>query len=259
MEGKFINPPLKIQGKKTKLISAIQEKAEMILDLHPEIDTWIEPFMGTGIVAFNSPLQFKKIICADANPHIINFYNAIKCGLITETNVRQELGAHGKRLMTSGYDYYREIKEKFNETYDPMLFLFLSRTGFNGMMRFNRKGEWNLPYCKLDNRLNEKNIDMLAKSVKELSDEFSRREYTFINMDFRTFFSIYSNYNALYYCDPPYLGLYTEYFCGWSENDEIELSNLVKGKTFILSTWTNNGLKDNEAISKYWGNIINLI
>lgn len=254
MERKIINPPLKIQGKKTKLIGAIQEKAEMILDLHPEIDTWIEPFMGTGIVAFNSPKRIKKILCTDENPHVIRFYTAIQYGEITADIIREEMTRHGENLLNEGYSYYKKMKDEFNKTHEPMLFLFLSRTGFNGMMRFNKRGEWNLPYCKLDNRLNEKNVEMLANSVKELSDEFSKRDYTFFQMDYRTLFTKHTQENSLYYCDPPYLGLYTNYFSEWDEDKEAQLAEFLKDKNFILSTWSNNGVKDNEAIAKYWSN-----
>ena len=251
----MINPPLKIQGKKTKLITAIQKQAEEILTVHPNIETWIEPFMGTGVVSFNCPKSIKRVVCADINPHIIRFYKAIQSGEINPEKVKEQLGYHGQELAKYGYDYYRKAKDEFNRNKDPMLFLFLSRTGFNGMMRFNRRGEWNLPFCKINTRLNEKNVEMLAESVKEISDEMHSREYIFCNEDFKSFIgSETEKYqgNSMLYCDPPYLGLYTDYFCGWDEENEKELSELLKNKTFILSTWSNNGVKDNEAIGKYW-------
>ena len=158
----MIIPPLKIQGKKTKLISFINECAEKILVENSEIDTWIEPFMGTGIVSFNCPKSIKRVVCADINPHIIKFYKAIQIGEINPDKVKEQLGYHGQELAKYGYDYYRKIKDEFNENKDPMLFLFLSRTGFNGMMRFNRKGEWNLPFCKINTRLNEKNVETVS-------------------------------------------------------------------------------------------------
>ena len=66
---KIFVPPIKIQGKKTKLVSFILENL-------PEdaFEVWIEPFMGSGVVGFNA--QPRKAIFADSNPHIINFYSA---------------------------------------------------------------------------------------------------------------------------------------------------------------------------------------
>ena len=60
----MIVPPIKIQGKKTKLISKIMEIAQAQLDKHPEITTWVEPFLGSGVVAFNGALlnQIKKVV-----------------------------------------------------------------------------------------------------------------------------------------------------------------------------------------------------
>ncbi|MCP4130391.1 MAG: DNA adenine methylase, partial [bacterium] len=60
-------PPLKIQGIKTKLVHWILENAAISRN-----ETWIEPFMGSGVVGFNSGA--KKALFSDINPHIINFY-----------------------------------------------------------------------------------------------------------------------------------------------------------------------------------------
>ena len=51
----MIIPPIKIQGKKTKIVPKIMEIADIILSEHKEIDTWVEPFLGSGVVAFNCP------------------------------------------------------------------------------------------------------------------------------------------------------------------------------------------------------------
>ena len=51
----MIIPPIKIQGKKTKIVPKIMEIADEILNEHPEIGTWVEPFLGSGVVAFNCP------------------------------------------------------------------------------------------------------------------------------------------------------------------------------------------------------------
>ena len=67
---RVVVPPIKSQGIKTKLVP-------WIFDLAPKnYDRWIEPFLGTGVVAFNSGA--KKAILNDSNPHIINFYKGIQ-------------------------------------------------------------------------------------------------------------------------------------------------------------------------------------
>ena len=63
---KIFVPPIKSQGIKTKLVPWIKQ-------IVPENfnGVWIEPFMRTGVVAFN--IKPKKAILCDTNPHLINF------------------------------------------------------------------------------------------------------------------------------------------------------------------------------------------
>ena len=97
-----ITPPIKSQGIKTKLIPWILELIESSgLDL--EHTNWIEPFLGTGVVGLNIPIGGKRIV-GDTNPHIINFYNALKEGRITPINMRAYLESEGVLLANSRED-----------------------------------------------------------------------------------------------------------------------------------------------------------
>lgn len=87
---------------------------------------WVEPFFGTGVVGFNSPVGGNRIV-GDTNPHIINFYNEIMNGEITPQNMRTYLEREGQLLLTaedSGYAYYREVKNRFNQEHSPFVFIF---------------------------------------------------------------------------------------------------------------------------------------
>ena len=179
-----IVPPIKIQGKKTKLVQKIMEIADEILNEHPEIDTWVEPFLGSGVVAFNCPGRIKKVVVNDINPHIIKFYKGVADGIITSDKIREVFEIHNQNLLNGGVDYYNEIRDRFNQSFDTMDFLFLTRTGFNGVMRFNGSGKWNIPFCKLNNRLSKNVIEDLAGSVNELSKLFKSKEFTFYNKSF---------------------------------------------------------------------------
>ena len=81
MKTTVIVPPIKCQGIKTKLISSTKSLADQ-----QNFDPWIEPFCGSGVVAFN--LQPKKALLADANIHIINFYNDLKTQQINPNLVK---------------------------------------------------------------------------------------------------------------------------------------------------------------------------
>ena len=74
-------PPLKCQGIKTKLVSAIQQVAAT-----RNYSRWIEPFCGSGVVALN--VQPKKALLCDTNLHIIRLYQGIQSGKITAATVK---------------------------------------------------------------------------------------------------------------------------------------------------------------------------
>ena len=248
----MIVPPIKIQGKKTKIVPKIMEIADELLNDHPEIDTWVEPFLGSGVVAFNCPGRIKKVIVNDINPHIIKFYKGIADNSITADNIREVFDIHNQNLIKDGYDYYNQIKNRFNQSFDTMDFLFLTRTGFNGVMRFNGSGKWNVPFCKLNNRLSKNVIEDLTSSVDELSRLFKSKDFTFYNKSFEDVIESAPE-NSIFYCDPPYYGLQVQYFKGWRKEDEIRLNEMLKDKMFIYSTWLEDGIKENPMIDEYWG------
>ena len=248
----MIIPPIKIQGKKTKIVPKIMEIADGLLNDHPEIDTWVEPFLGSGVVAFNCPGRIKKVIVNDINPHIIKFYKGIADGTITPDRIKEVFDIHSQNLLKDGYDYYNQIKDRFNQSFDTMDFLFLTRTGFNGVMRFNNSGKWNVPFCKLNNRLSKNVIDDLASSVDELSRLFKSKDFTFHNQSFEEVIATAPE-NSIFYCDPPYYGLQVQYFKGWGKEDEIRLNEMLKDKMFIYSTWLEDGIRENPMINEYWG------
>ena len=118
-------PPIKCQGIKTKLVPLIQQVISWDREGY-----WIEPFMGSGVVGFN--VLPKRAIFSDRNPHIINFYNAIKSQEITPERTRIFLETEGRKLEEKGADHYYAVRERFNEHHAPLDFLFLNRAGFNG-------------------------------------------------------------------------------------------------------------------------------
>ena len=132
MKEKVYIPPIKIQGIKTKLVPLIKQSVV----LEPN-SIWIEPFMGSGVVGFN--IEPHRALFADTNPHIIEFYNQIKSGQINSYKVRLFLEQEGKLLEQGDDEYYYAVRRRFNNEHNPLDFLFLNRSCFNGMIRFNRK------------------------------------------------------------------------------------------------------------------------
>jgi len=249
---KIIVPPIKSQGIKTKLVPWIKDlsaKAE-------QKGRWIEPFLGTGVVAFNS--GYKNAILNDTNPHIINFYKALQKKEITPLSMRAYLEKEGHLLQeaeNNGYEHYLKVRSRFNSgEYSPYDFIFLSRAGFNGMMRFGSKGNWNIPFCKKPSRFSAAYITKIVNQISAVSQIIQPEpDWTFYNRSFAEIIPLAAE-NDLIYCDPPYFGRHVDYYNGWTENDEEQLFHLLsetKAK-FILSTWHHNDWRENEMIDKYW-------
>lgn len=117
MNEKVYVPPIKIQGIKTKLVPLIKQSVVMETD-----SVWIEPFMGLGVVGFN--IEPHRAVFADTNPHIIEFYNRIKSGIITPYVVRVFLENEGKLLEQGDDEYYYTVRTRFNNEYNLLVFCF---------------------------------------------------------------------------------------------------------------------------------------
>lgn len=243
---KVFVPPIKSQGIKTKLVSWISNNVNSI-----DHEKWIEPFMGTGVVAFN--VRPKKALLCDSNPHLIRFYNAIKEKEITSAIVRNYLSAEGEKLLKSEGEHYYVVRNRFNESGSSLDFLFLSRSCFNGMMRFNKSGGFNVPFCKKPNRFAQALITKITNQVENISQIIEAGDYEFKNQDFKdTLLEI--GPNDLVYSDPPYIGRHVDYFDSWSAEEEelLKVGLVASGANFILSTWLSNRYRINEYVFDVW-------
>jgi DNA adenine methylase len=246
MNAKVHIPPIKSQGIKTKLVPWI--KTIVPNDFK---GVWIEPFMGTGIVAFNISPQH-AVLC-DTNPHLINFYTACANREITAEIVKAYLIREGEKLQTLGEEHYYFIRERFNNEYAPLDFLFLNRAGFNGMIRFNKKGGFNIPFCRKPQRFAKAYITKIVNQVDFVSRLLAIKKFTFKCQDFSQTIAEASA-NDIIYCDPPYIDRHADYYNGWCDENEKKLFSELSdfnGK-FILSTWHHNDYRDNNYIQSLW-------
>lgn len=239
-------PPLKCQGIKTKLVSAIQKIADT-----REYSRWIEPFCGSGVVALN--VQPKKALLCDTNLHIISLYQNIQSGKITAATVKEFLTSEGEKLKAQGEPYFYEVRTRFNEAPTPLDFLFLNRSCFNGVIRFNRKGKFNVPYCHKPERFAQSYVTKITNQVRQIAQVLSAAEWTFEVRDFRETLA-QAEAGDFVYADPPYAGRHVDYFNSWSENDEAALAVALGSLPcdFLLSTWHSNEFRSNSAIDRIW-------
>jgi DNA adenine methylase len=239
-------PPIKSQGIKTKLVPWI--KSILPSDFRGK---WIEPFMGTGVVAFN--VAPPSALLCDTNPHLINFYSQIATKQITPSIAKAYLVKEGDLLLSKGEDHYYYIRDRFNDGHAPLDFLFLNRAGFNGMIRFNRKGGFNIPFCRKPARFAQAYVTKIVNQIAWVSAVIETGDYTFACQDFQQTLKAAGD-GDIVYCDPPYIGRHVDYFNSWDAGCEQRLFDMLDSvpSKFILSTWHHNDYRSNEFIDSLW-------
>ncbi|UBH15787.1 DNA adenine methylase [Macrococcus armenti] len=243
-------PPIKIQGIKTKLVPFIAESIQWDGN-----GTYFEPFMGSGVVGFN--LEPKKAVFSDTNPHIIRFYKDIQNGTLNAKIVRNFLENESKKLSSTPADktsYYYEVRNRFNKSPNSLDFLFLQRSNFNGMIRFNKKGEYNVPFGRKPERFQKSLITKIVNQVNWIEQLFYNKDWEFKCQNFISAFEQMSA-NDFVYLDPPYIDRHDGYYESWSNESALLLADLTQnGKAgFALSMWYENSYRKNSHLN-HWKN-----
>lgn len=231
--------PMFYVGDKYKLIEEIKQYFPR------DIDTFIEPFVGGGTVFLN--IEAKKYILNDVNQYVFDLHNFLKgqsnekdfldevLKYVTKYNlsrsfvediVPKELKEEYKKTYYAKYnqDGYNKLKREFNKAKrkDSMLLYILLIYGFNRMLRFNSKGEFNVPVGNVDFN---KNVET---AIKDYFDFVREKEIKIENLDFKPFIKKNGfKKNDFMYLDPPYLITFSEYNKIWNEEKEIELLTLL--------------------------------
>ena len=240
-------PPIKTQGIKTKLIKFISENIDW-----SGKGKWVEPFFGSGVVLFN--ISPKKALATESNIHIVNLYKSIQSNKITSKKVREFLELEGAKLEKHGESYYYEVRDRFNEHGNPYDFLFLNRACFNGLMRFNSKGKFNVPFCRKPKRFSKSYVTKITNQVSWLSSLLKDKKYwKFEVMDWKKSVQNIAK-NDFLYLDPPYYGRHTNYYDMWNEFDLHDLAEFLKETecSFALSLWYENKYRKNNDIQRYF-------
>lgn len=245
----FTKSPLNYIGGKTKLLP-------QIASLFPEkVDTFVDLFCGGGNVGVNMPSR--RTIYNDLNKEVIKLIDFFKNNSFETINNQVSKIILDYALSDSetfGYEHYgcnssdglgkynktafQKLRKDFNNgNRNNLAMLFtLIVYGFNNQIRFNGKGEYNLPVGKRDYNKNIKYN--LANFCRDLANQDS----VILNTDFRNFdISTLSN-DDMVYCDPPYLitaATYNEKN-GWNVSDEKDLLDFLtrvdkQGVKFALS------------------------
>lgn len=239
-------PPIKTQGIKTKLVPWIARCAQVDAGT-----MWVEPFMGSGVVGFN--IAPKRALFSDTNIHIIDFYRSIQNGELTAAGCRKFLESEGARLKSRGGDYFYEVRDRFNESHDPYDFLFLNRSCFNGLMRFNRRRRYNVPYGHKDDRFSKAYVAKIVDQLEYVQEKIAESDWEFAALRYEDAIAAAPK-NSFIYCDPPYIGLTSTYYDSWDEEKETRLhdSLMDSGSKFMVSSWGSNDRQRNGLIGSLW-------
>jgi len=252
-------------GDKYKLIKEIKPH------FPPNIRQFVEPFVGGGSVYLN--VDAEEYHLNDINKSVIaihrmlisyigrekEFFAAVesiinKYGLsysYKEDRVPQELKAQFVKTYFAKYnkEAFCKMRDDFNKYSrdDTLLLYVLLIYGFNRMIRFNNRGDYNLPVGNVD--FNKNTVDAL-NSYFRLNADKSTHWY---NLDFETFFdSLNLGDRDLVYLDPPYLITFSEYNKLWEKETEQRLLTLLdrlntQGIRFAVSNVTHYKGKTNDC------------
>ena len=225
------------------------------------VNKCMDLFTGGATIAIN--FIAKEIIAVDNNPRVINLLKFLKKQDYYKLmkKVDNTIEIYGlSNSYKNGYSYYKKyvegnnglkkyniegfnrLKKDYNDlknknTNKANLYLYLLMVyAFNNDIRFNSKGEFNLPVGKTD--MNKSNRNKLKKYIDVCND----KKIEFICKDFRKINIKDFNDIEFIYADPPYLitdAVYNEND-GWGKKEEIALLNMLdklhnKGIKFALS------------------------
>lgn len=195
-----VKPFLKWVGGKTKLLSEIEKNLPK--NLIKKSFNYVEPFLGGGAVFFHLIQKFDidKAYLNDLNNKLIDVYKDVRD---KNTELIQKL----KKLESDYYGssdkktFFLDRRNEFNSikksTEKSALFVFLNKTGFNGMYRENSKGEFNIPFGKMKAPVicNKKLLTQINKILNDNEIVFSSKSFEKV---------IVGEANTFYYLDPPY-------------------------------------------------------
>ncbi len=227
----YRKPFLKWAGGKFRLL-------DRILPEMPVAHRYVEPFAGSAAVYLNTTCQ--RALVNDGNSDLIALYKYIQ----KEGSAFIAYAASFFTAENNTQENFYKLRDTFNTTDNQRLksalFLYLNKHAFNGLIRYNSKGAYNVPFGTYQ----APQFPMTA--IHHFLHKTERCETVFTCRDFRDVFAELESGDVVY-CDPPYVPLSeTAHFTSYTGNaftarDQEDLANLArkahkeKGVTVILS------------------------
>lgn len=227
-----MKPIIKYRGGKSK------EIPQLIQHIPQFEGRYIEPFFGGGAMFFH--LEPNNAIINDINERLMNFYRCVQQNFMAlsvelaeleniYTNNRLEFDKQKnkypkERILDRNEPLYYQLRDMYNGLIpsiysDAALYYFINKTAYSGMIRFNAKGEFNVPYGRYKN-FNTRIITEAHHNLL-LNTEIHHGDY-------RNIFNMVTP-NDFIFLDPPYDCIFSdygnmEYLDGFSEANQRELA-----------------------------------
>lgn len=203
-----LNPIIKWSGGK-------KDEIKKFIDYIPKsYDTYLEPFIGGGAVYFH--LNPKNAVINDVHTELIDFYKSIKDG--DSDKIYNFMKEHPNE--ENVYYKVRSYKPS-NQLENAQRFYYLRKTCFRGMLRYNNKGEFNIPYGRY------KNYNFEDIKNKEYEKLLQNTEV--LHKDFKYIFENYNSDRNFMFLDPPYDSEFTDYgYCSFGKEEHEQLAKCFK-------------------------------
>lgn len=185
----MVRPFLKWPGGKYRIVSYIKT-------MLPPGDRLVEPFVGSGAVFLNT--DYSSYWLNDNNSDLINLYRVLQ----TEGDDFINYCRSFFTLENNTPERYYELRTIFNTTSDVVLksalLVYLNRHGYNGLVRYNSQGEYNVPFGQYKKPYFPE-TEMKYFYYKSQKAEFTTGDFSEVMTAARP--------GDVFYCDPPYVPL----------------------------------------------------
>lgn len=203
-----LNPLVKWSGGK-------KDELQRILPYVPkDYKTYIEPFVGGGALYFH--LNPEHAVIADVHTELIDLYTTVGDG--QSRQIREFMDTHPNDEET--YYHVRSLRPA-TPLENAQRFYYLRKTCYRGMLRYNKKGEFNIPFGRY------RNCNYADLSNAAYGDLLKRT--TVCRLGFTEIFKRYNDPSNFIFLDPPYDSEFTDYgYCQFGQKEHRELSECFK-------------------------------
>ena len=249
----LIKSPLNYVGGKFKLLP-------QILPLFPgNINTFYDMFCGGCNVGVN--IKANKIVCNDKEQVVINLMNDWKQINSNQALKLLEETIDKYKLSKTNEEGFKNIRNDYNRGEQSWhMFYAMLTNAFNYQIRFNKNGEYSMPFERNRSYFNPTLKSRFVKFINRLNNI----NIEFLNKDFRYLEPKELNDKDFVYFDPPYLVTCATYNekDGWNQQNDIDLMDLCdklneNNIKFAMSNVLENKGKINELL-KEWSNKYNV-